>query len=56
MAPRTASEAAQLLAQSGKHAHLHSDHETICVSDACTPVPSVLSGLIPSPAPHQRYL
>ncbi|WP_217545581.1 hypothetical protein [Streptomyces sp. GbtcB6] len=34
MAPRTAREAAQFLAQQGKHSHLHAEHETVCISDA----------------------
>ncbi|MER7930494.1 hypothetical protein ABTY96_46550 [Streptomyces sp. NPDC096057] len=42
MAPRTAREAAQLLAQQGKHSHLHAEHESVCISAMCTPIPSIL--------------
>jgi len=41
-APRTAREAAELLAAQGKHSHLHAEHETICISGHCTPTPTVI--------------
>lgn len=44
-APRTALEAAQLLAQLGEHSHLHSEHQSTCVSDDCEPTPTVLHGI-----------
>lgn len=57
MAPRTAREAAQLLADRGKHSHLHAEDETICVSGHCTPTPAVLgSSLLPQPFKVGRYL
>ena len=47
MAPRTAREAAQLLAQQGEHSHLHAEHESVCVSGMCTPIPAILgTGLV----------
>jgi hypothetical protein len=57
MAPRTALEAAELLAQQGKHSHLHSEHESVCISGHCTPMPRVLgTSLQPVPASIRRYL
>ncbi len=56
MPSRTAHEAAQLLADQGKHSHLHADHETTCISGNCIPVPTVLAGLHPQPAATRRYL
>ena len=57
MAPRTAREAAQLLAQQGKHSHLHAEHETACISGHCAPIPTVLgTSLLASPAAIRRYL
>ncbi|MFJ3794949.1 hypothetical protein ACIPSJ_01535 [Streptomyces sp. NPDC090088] len=56
-APRTAREAAQLLAQQGKHSHLHAEHETVCISGHCTVIPTVLgTSLRPEPTAIRRYL
>ncbi|WP_435209586.1 hypothetical protein [Streptomyces sp. bgisy034] len=57
MAPRTAREAAELLAQQGKHSHLHAEHETVCISGHCTLVPTVLDiSMRPEPTAISRYL
>ncbi|MGW4728864.1 hypothetical protein ACWEQC_06735 [Streptomyces shenzhenensis] len=50
MAPRTAREAAHLLAAQGKHAHYVAEHETVCVSQLCTQVPPILSANLLTPA------
>lgn len=50
MAPRTAREAAALLAQQGKHSHLHAEHETVCISGHCTPALNVLGRRLLTPA------
>ncbi len=49
VAPRTAHEAAELLAARGLHSHLHSEGENVCVSGHCVPTPAVLgSSLLPA--------
>ncbi|MEU4169455.1 hypothetical protein AB0F46_21590 [Streptomyces sp. NPDC026665] len=50
MAPRTAQEAAELLAQRGRHSHLSSEGYTVCVSHRCTPTPNVLGTSLLIPA------
>ena len=50
MAPRTAAEAAQILAQQGRHSHLHSEGYSVCVSRDCTPTPGVLGTRLLQPA------
>lgn len=47
VAPRTAREAAELLAAQGKHSHLHAEHETVCISGHCTPALAILGAPLP---------
>ncbi|MET9729705.1 hypothetical protein ABZZ79_03260 [Streptomyces sp. NPDC006458] len=56
MARLTAREAAQLLAQQGRHSHLHSEHETVCISGDCIPTPAVLDGTTHTTIRPSRYL
>lgn len=50
MAPRTAAEAAQILAQWGHHSHLHSEGDSLCISGNCAPTPAVLGTSLLKPA------
>lgn len=52
MAPFTAEQAAQVLAQQGKHSHLHVENESVCISGNCTPTPAVLGTHLLTPPYH----
>ncbi|WP_326728982.1 hypothetical protein [Streptomyces phaeochromogenes] len=50
MAPATATEAATVLAQCGKHSHLRSEDESVCISGHCAPAATVLGTSLLRPA------
>lgn len=49
-APRTAAEAAELLAQDSLHSHLSSEGESVCISGHCPPASAILGTSLLRPA------
>ena len=53
-APRTAAEAAHLLAREGRHVHLVSDGHSTCLKGCCGPQPLKLPAATRERAQHTR--